>query len=37
VIQCLTQHPYGERKEEDVSERERKLREQQLRALGYVQ
>jgi hypothetical protein len=36
LIKSTAHHPYEERKEERVSERERKLREQQLKALGYV-
>jgi hypothetical protein len=36
LIKSKVQHPYEERKEERLSEREQKLREQQLKALGYV-
>jgi hypothetical protein len=36
LIRSSVHHPYEERKESHVSERERKLREQQLKALGYV-
>jgi hypothetical protein len=36
LIKSAVHHPFKERKEERVSERERKLREQQLKALGYV-
>ena len=36
LIRSSVHHPFKERKKQRVSERERKLREQQLRALGYV-
>ena len=36
LIRSTVHHPDEERQEERVSERERKLREQQLKALGYV-
>ena len=36
LIKSTVHHPYEVREEESVSERERKLREQQLKALGYV-
>jgi hypothetical protein len=36
LIKSPVHHPFEERKEKRVSERERKLREQQLKALGYV-
>jgi hypothetical protein len=36
LIRSLTQHPEIEPSEERITEQERKLREQQLRALGYV-
>jgi hypothetical protein len=36
LIKSPVHHPHKERKEERISEREQKLREQQLRALGYV-
>jgi hypothetical protein len=36
LIECPIQHPFGEKKQERINERERRLREQQLRALGYV-
>jgi len=36
LIKSSVHHPYEERREERISERERKLREQQLKALGYV-
>jgi hypothetical protein len=36
LIRSLAQHPEVERSEEKISEQERKLREQQLKALGYV-
>jgi hypothetical protein len=36
VIECPIQQPFGEKKQQRVSERERRLREQQLKALGYV-
>ncbi len=35
-ITFLVHHPFEERKGERISARERKLREQQLKALGYV-
>jgi hypothetical protein len=36
LIQSPVHHPFSERKEEKINEQERKLREQQLKALGYV-
>jgi hypothetical protein len=36
LISSSLQHPYEELKQEKVNEREEKLREQQLKALGYV-
>jgi hypothetical protein len=36
LIKCPIQHRFEEKEEERISERERKLREQQLKALGYV-
>jgi len=36
LIRSPVHHPYDEQKEERISEQERKLREQQLKALGYV-
>jgi hypothetical protein len=36
VIECPIQHPFREKKQQRISERERELREQQLKALGYV-
>jgi hypothetical protein len=36
LIHSKVQHPEEERKDERITEQERKLREQQLRALGYV-
>jgi hypothetical protein len=36
LVRSSVHHPYQDRDEHAVSERERKLREQQLRALGYV-
>jgi hypothetical protein len=36
LIKSPVHHPYEERKEERLSEREQKLQEQQLKALGYV-
>ncbi len=36
LIRSLTQHPEVERSEERITEQERRLREQQLKALGYV-
>jgi hypothetical protein len=36
LIKCPIQHRFEEKVEERISERERKLREQQLKALGYV-
>jgi outer membrane protein assembly factor BamB len=36
LIRSPVHHPYDEQKQERVSEQEQKLREQQLKALGYV-
>jgi hypothetical protein len=36
LIRSSVHHPYAEREEQRVNERERRLREQQLEALGYV-
>ena len=36
LIKSPVHHPYEEQKQELVNEREKKLREQQLKALGYV-
>jgi len=36
LIRSRSQHPEVERSDEKISEQERKLREQQLKALGYV-
>ena len=36
LIKSPVHHPYDEQKKALVNERERKLREQQLKALGYV-
>jgi len=36
LISSSVHHPFDERKRERVNEREKKLREQQLKALGYV-
>jgi hypothetical protein len=36
LIRSPVQRPHDQQKEERISERERKLREQQLKALGYV-
>jgi hypothetical protein len=36
LIRSPVHHPYSELKQEQVGEREQKLREQQLKALGYV-
>ena len=36
LVQSPIHHPSGEMSEERQSEREKKLRDQQLRALGYV-
>ena len=36
LIRSLSQHPEVEKSEETITEQERKLREQQLKALGYV-
>jgi hypothetical protein len=36
LIECPIQHPFEDKEEDRISERERRLREQQLRALGYV-
>jgi hypothetical protein len=36
LISSPVHHPYEEEKQEQVSEREKKLQEQQLKALGYV-
>jgi len=36
LIKSPVHHPYGEQKQARANEREKKLREQQLKALGYV-
>ena len=36
LIKSPVHHPYDQRKQAQVNEREKKLREQQLKALGYV-
>ena len=36
LIKSRIQHPYDERKRARVNQREKELREQQLKALGYV-